>query len=93
MEFSTDNLKPLAQQLAALVSTELMNAEEDVTVRYIETELRHRLQEIGRLALGEVLREADVDSERSIACECPVADRLDAVAGRCSTNAAAAPRC
>ena len=32
MEFSTDNLKSLAQQLAEIVSAELMNAEEDVTV-------------------------------------------------------------
>ena len=30
MEFSTDNLKSLAQQLAEIVSAELLNAEEDV---------------------------------------------------------------
>ena len=37
MEFSTDNLKSLAQQLAEIVFAELMNAEEDVTVRDLET--------------------------------------------------------
>ena len=49
MEISTDNLKSLAQQLAEIVSAELMNAEEDVTVRDLETGLRRRLQEMGRL--------------------------------------------
>ena len=70
MEFSTDNLKPLAQQLAGMVSAELINAEEDVTVRDFETDLRRRLQEVGRLTLGQVLSQADVDPERSIACAC-----------------------
>ena len=49
MEISTDNLKSLAQQPAEIVSAELMNAEEDVTVRDLETGLRRRLQEMGRL--------------------------------------------
>ena len=70
MEFSTDNLKSLAQQLAEIVSAELMNAEEDVTVRDLETGLRRRLQEMGRLALGEVLSQADVDPARNMACDC-----------------------
>ena len=70
MEISTDNLKSLAQQLAEIVSAELMNAEEDVTVRDLETGLRRRLQEMGRLALGEVLSQADVDPARNMACDC-----------------------
>ena len=47
-----------------------MNAEEDVTVRDLETGLRRRLQEKGRLALGEVLSQADVDPARNMACDC-----------------------
>jgi len=60
MEFSTENLKPLAQQLAGMVICELRDTEEDVTVREIETDLRRGLQKVGRLALGE--REQDISS-------------------------------
>ena len=84
MEFSTDNLKSLAQQLAEIVSAEFMNAEEDVTVRDLETGLRRRLQEMGRLALGEVLSQAMLTRH--------VTWRVT-VAGCCSTNVGGAPRC
>ena len=73
MEFSTEELKPLADRLAEMVSRELANGTEDATVRDIETAMRRQLLKMGRLALGEVLSQTDVNRERSIACDCPVA--------------------
>ena len=73
MEFNTEELKPLADRLAEMVSRELANGTEDATVRDIETAMRRQLLKMGRLALGEFLSQTDVNRERSIACDCPVA--------------------
>ena len=70
MEFSTEELKPLADRLAEMVSRELAHDAESAVVRDIETAMRRQLLEMGRLALGEVLSQADVDPEQNIACEC-----------------------
>jgi hypothetical protein len=69
MEFSTENLKPIAEQLAALVSEEL-HSEQEAKIRRVESEIRRQLQAVGRMALAMVLSQADGTPEQEIACEC-----------------------
>ena len=69
MEFSTDSLKPIAEQLAEMVTQEL-NSEKGSLIRSVETELRRQLQAVGQITLELVLSQADVTPEREIACEC-----------------------
>lgn len=69
MEFSTENLKPIAEQLAALVSQEL-HSEGGAKIRRVEGEIRRQLQVVGQLTLAMVLSQADGIPEREIACAC-----------------------
>lgn len=69
MEFSTEELKPLAEALANMIGSELKYAE-GITVSEIETEIRQRLRELGQITLGMVLTSQEPPSEREIMCEC-----------------------
>ena len=69
MEFNTEILKPVAEQLAAIFIEELDGAE-NMLIRQVETGLRKYLQELGRMTMGMILSQADVAPERSLACEC-----------------------
>lgn len=69
MEFNTEGLKGIAGELAKMVTGELRK-EEDTSIRKVETDIRERLCEIGRMTLGMVLEQADVNLEREIECEC-----------------------
>lgn len=68
-EFITENLKPIAEQLAMMITQQLRN-EDNTQIRQIENELRQRLQEVGQMTLGMVLSQADVVPKREIVCEC-----------------------
>jgi hypothetical protein len=69
MEFSTEELKPLAERLAHLIGSELEQAG-DVTVSEIEEGIRQRLRELGQMTLGLILSHQDGELECEIACEC-----------------------
>jgi hypothetical protein len=69
MEFNTEHLKPIAEQLAAMISQELQS-EGDAMIRDVETGIRHQLRAVGQMALEMVLSQADHTPEREIACEC-----------------------
>jgi len=69
MEFSIEQLKPLAEELATMIGKEIKRAE-GPSVREIEERVRHRLREIGQQALGIVLTNCDPVAEREIVCEC-----------------------
>lgn len=69
MEFSTENLKPIAEEMTAIIMQKLAGKEE-YKEREIENEIRKQLFELGRLTFGMVLSQADGMPEREIACEC-----------------------
>jgi hypothetical protein len=69
MEFSTEQLKPIAEQLAAIVNQELQS-DGGAMIREVETGIRHQLRAVGQMALEMVLSQADHTPEREIACEC-----------------------
>jgi hypothetical protein len=69
MEFSIETLKPIADQLAQLCS-QALEGEPDQSIRKLETDLRKNLQTIGRLALGQMLSQAEEAPARRLACAC-----------------------
>ena len=69
MEFSTEELKPLAQTMANMIVNEL-EKEDHMTGRKIEEGLRECLREMGRMTFGMVLTKCAELPEREIACEC-----------------------
>ena len=69
MEFSTEKLKPLAEELAHMIGSELEKAE-GITVNRIEADLRQCIRELGQMAFGLILTNQDSPPEREIVCEC-----------------------
>lgn len=69
MEFSTEELKPLAEALAHKIGSELELAE-GRTVSEIEIDLRQCLREIGQMTFGLILTNQDPPPKREIVCEC-----------------------
>ena len=69
MEFSTGQLKPLAEALAQIIGSEMEQAD-GLTVRGIEEGIRQCLQEIGQMTFGLILSNQDPVLEREIICEC-----------------------
>jgi hypothetical protein len=69
MEFSTEELKPLAEKLAYMIGSELEKAE-GITVSEIEADIRQCLRELGQMAFGLILTNQDPSPEREIVCEC-----------------------
>ena len=51
MDFNTEILKAVAEQLAAMIIKELKGAE-NMLIRQVETRLRKYLQELGRMTMG-----------------------------------------
>jgi hypothetical protein len=70
MEFSTEQLKPLARQLAQMVVQELEGSERSCAVNELEIALRRNLQKIGQQAMGMVLTQAEEVPKKSKPCEC-----------------------
>ena len=69
MEFSTEKLKEIAEQLAEQVRQQ-MNDEQEMMIRGVETEIREQLKRIGQMTLENVLSQAEVSPELEISCEC-----------------------
>ena len=69
MEFSTGQLKSLAEELAHMIGNEIEN-EDQLTGRNIEEGIRQCLRKMGQMTYGMVLTNHDTVPEREIACEC-----------------------
>lgn len=69
MEFSIEQLKPLAEALAQMIGNELKK-EDRQTARGIEENLRQRLLELGQMTYGMILTNCDEAPERELVCEC-----------------------
>ncbi len=69
MEFSTEHLKPLAEEMSMIIRQELAG-KKGYKERDIEQAIRKQLLELGRQTFGMVLRQADGVPEPEIACEC-----------------------
>jgi len=69
MEFSTEKLKPIAEQLTIIVKEELSKGE-NITGRDMENEIRKQLLELGKQTLSMVLSQADGAPEKEIPCDC-----------------------
>lgn len=69
MEFSTETLKPIAEQFAKIIR-QALEQEPEQKIRNLETDMRKSLQEIGRQALGQVLSQEDEAVEKTRVCQC-----------------------
>ena len=69
MEFSTEELKQLAEEIAHMIGSELEKGE-GRTVSGIEADVRQCLRELGQMAFGLILTNQDPLPEREIVCEC-----------------------
>ncbi len=69
MEFNTERLKPLAEEMSKIIRQELAG-KEGYKERDIENEIRKQLLELGRQTFSMVLSQADGVPEREIPCDC-----------------------
>jgi hypothetical protein len=69
MEFNTERLKPLAEEMSMIVRQELAG-KENYKERAIENEIRKQLHELGRLTFETILNQADDVAEKEIPCAC-----------------------
>ena len=69
MEFSTEQIKPLAETMAKMIGSEL-EKEDRLTGRKIEEGIRQGLQKMGQMAFGMVLTNQDGVPEKELACDC-----------------------
>jgi hypothetical protein len=70
MEFTTQELLPLAEQMAALCVNKVKQQEKAGHIMEIEDGLRHGLKQLGRMVLGSTLSQAEGKPVQQIACEC-----------------------
>ena len=70
MEFSTEQLKPLAEELAHMVLQGVKQEGNGCLVNQIETVMRQNLQKIGQQAMGMLLTQAEGTPEKTVECEC-----------------------
>ena len=69
MEFTTEELAPIAEQMAALCVKKMEN-ESDRHILALEEGVRHGLKKLGAMVLAGTLRRAEGVPEREITCEC-----------------------
>ncbi len=69
MEFTTEELAPIAEQMAELCAKKIGNGT-DRHILGLEEGIRRGLKELGCLVLGKTLNQADGDREKEIACGC-----------------------
>ncbi|MGD2026477.1 MAG: ISKra4 family transposase [Anaerolineales bacterium] len=70
MEFTTQELTPIAEQMAALCVKKVKEQEKDGQIMELENGLRHGLLQLGRMVLGSTLSQAEGISPRVIECGC-----------------------
>jgi len=69
MEFNTEKLQPIAEQLA-LLFTQALKQEPEAFIRALETAMRQSLVEIGRMAMGQMLSQAEEAPPATLPCAC-----------------------
>jgi len=69
MEFTTEELAPIAEQMAALCAKK-MRTEEDRQIIVLEEGLRKGLKELGGMVLTRTLSQAEGELERETPCQC-----------------------
>ncbi|MBT7991118.1 MAG: ISKra4 family transposase [Anaerolineae bacterium] len=69
MEFSTEELAPIAEQIAELCVRK-MEREQDRQIMALENGLRQGLKKLGGMVLTSTLSQAERELEREIACQC-----------------------
>ncbi len=69
MEFSTEELRPIAEKFAQVIQ-EGLEEQPDAAIRAIETGMRQWLQNLGQLTLGLVLSQAEGQLSRTLPCGC-----------------------
>jgi hypothetical protein len=69
MEFSTEEMRPIAEKFAEVIETSLRE-QPDWSIREIETGMRQWLQRLGQVTLGIVLSQTEGQAPRSLKCEC-----------------------
>jgi hypothetical protein len=69
MEFTIEELAPIAEQMAKLCEQKMV-AEENRQIMVLEDGLRQGMQELGRMVLGRALSQADKELDRELPCQC-----------------------
>lgn len=69
MEFTTEELAPIAEQMAGLCAQK-MGEGKDRHILGLEEGIRCGLKKLGNIVLGRALMKAEVVQEKEIACEC-----------------------
>ncbi len=69
MEFSTEELRPIAEKFAQVIQQGLAE-QPDAPIRAIETGMRQWLQSLGQLTLGLVLSQTEAQVSRTLPCGC-----------------------
>lgn len=69
MEFTTEEIEPIAEQLAKLCAKKV-GAGKERHILELEEGLRGGLKELGSMVLGKTLMQAEGVREKEIACEC-----------------------
>ena len=70
MEFTIQELAPLAEQMATMCVKKVEQAEKDRNIMELEDGIRHGLQQLGNMVLGSTLSQAEGTTKKKIACEC-----------------------
>jgi hypothetical protein len=70
MEFTIQELAPLAEQMAAMCVKKVEQDEKDRNIMELEDGIRHGLQQLGNMVLGSTLSQAEGTLEKKIGCEC-----------------------
>ena len=69
MEFTTEELAPIAEQMARLCVKKLGQGE-NRQIMVLEDGLRQGMKEMGRMVLGRALSQVDKELDRELPCQC-----------------------
>jgi len=69
MEFTTEELAPIAEQMAR-ISVQKLNAAENRQIMVLEEGIRQGLMELGRQVMARSLSQAEEEMERELPCQC-----------------------
>ena len=70
MEFTTQELAGLAEQMAAICVKKVEQAERDRNILELEEGIRRGLKQLGKMVMGRALSQAEGSLEKKIDCEC-----------------------
>ncbi len=70
MEFTTQELTPIAEQMARLCVQKVKEQEKDRNIMELEAGIRRGLKQMGKMVLGSTLSRADSRADKELDCEC-----------------------